>query len=131
MFFDVRSQQGDTLTTAGDVCYDLAKVLQSLQGYDHVILADDEIIAKAAAEGPQSGLSMLLKPEDRAFLAGLQDCFWNFVRENYGSAVEPHDLLVLVASLLFTLIPLHRPAVQPLFLQMCANILEHDSACPV
>ena len=127
-FYDVRSQQGDTLTMAGDICYDLAKVLQSLQGYDHVVLAEEELLIKATTTG--KGIALIIKPEDRVCLASLQEAFWQFVEEEYGGMVNFHTLLGLTASLLFTLIPLHRPLVQPLFLQMCENLLEHDTACP-
>lgn len=130
-FLDVRSLQGDVFTTAGDICYDLAKVLQSLHGYDHVILGSNDSGETSVLDDPGLRLSKLLKPEDRVFLSDLQAFFWSFVQEKYGSAVQLHDLLTLMASLLFTLIPLHRPAVQPLFLQMCANVLEHETACPV
>lgn len=130
-FLDVRSLQGDVFTTAGDICYDLAKVLQSLHGYDHIILGSNDSGETSVLDDPGLRLSKLLKPEDRVFLSDLQAFFWSFVQEKYGSAVQLHDLLTLMASLLFTLIPLHRPAVQPLFLQMCANVLEHETACPV
>lgn len=129
-FLDVRSLQGEIYTTVGDICYDLAKVLQSLHGYDHIILANNEVIESSALDDPSLRLSKLLKPEDRVFLFSLQEYFWTFVQEKYGSSIQLHDLLTLMASLLFTLIPLHRPAVQPLFLQMCANVLEHETACP-
>ncbi|KAK5053698.1 hypothetical protein LTR84_001659 [Exophiala bonariae] len=130
-FLDVRSLQGDMFTTAGDVCYDLAKVLQSLHGYDHIILGSNEGNGPPNVDDPAMKLAKLLKPEDRAFLSSLQDFFWSFVQEKYGSAVQLHDLLTLMASLLFTLIPLHRSAVQPLFLQMCANVLEHETGFPL
>ncbi|KAI1611870.1 hypothetical protein EDD36DRAFT_475589 [Exophiala viscosa] len=131
-FFDVRSQQGDRFTTMGDVCYDLAEVLQSLQGYDHIVLTGEEALTKLSqAHDAQAQLSAILRPEDRLFLGTLQRTFWDFVSDRYGDIVEPHELLMLVASLLFSLIPLHRPAFQPLFLHMCVNILEHETACPV
>ncbi|KAI1623270.1 hypothetical protein EDD37DRAFT_634265 [Exophiala viscosa] len=116
----------------GDVCYDLAKVLQSLQGYDHIVLTEEEALTKLSqAHDAQAQLSAILRPEDRLFLGTLQRTFWDFVSDRYGDIVEPHELLMLVASLLFSLIPLHRPAFQPLFLHMCVNILEHETACPV
>ncbi|KAJ8291805.1 hypothetical protein OF846_005051 [Rhodotorula toruloides] len=40
VFIDVRGWQGDVLTLRGDALYDLAKVYQSLQGYDFALLAD-------------------------------------------------------------------------------------------
>lgn len=127
-FFDVRAQQGDVLTTGGDICYDLAKVFQSLQGYDFVVLAEDEVVAEMLAKGPQAGLSLLLKPEDKSYLYDLQAHFESFVKQKYQGQVDIHELRMLVASLLFSLIPLHKPALQPFFLQMCSNMLEHEVA---
>ncbi|PNS19649.1 Mannose-1-phosphate guanyltransferase [Sphaceloma murrayae] len=128
-FLDVRCQQGDKLTAAGDIAYDLAKVFQSLQGYDYVILADDEKLEAARSSG--KGIGMLVTPEDRRNLELLQNVFWAFLDEAYGNAICHQDLINITASLLFSLIPLHRPLVQPLFLQMCVNLLEYETACPL
>lgn len=123
---DVRSQLGSTLTTAGDKTYDLAKILQSLQGYDHVTLAGDEDLTGS----PEDVLHRLVQPADRAMLKDLQDnTFWPFVRENY-SEISRSDILDIVASLFFSLIPLHREIVRPIFLRMCQNVMEHGCGVP-
>jgi ribosomal protein S17E len=124
---DVRSQLGTTLTTAGDIAYDLAKVLQSLQGYDFVTLASDEVLQDGTA---QEILSRLVTTEDRMILRELQDeVFWPFVKKNYPE-IRRSDLLDIVGSLLFSLIPLHRELVRPIFLQMCQNVVEHGVGIP-
>lgn len=130
-FYDVRSQLDRILTPAGDICYDLAKVLQSLQGYDHIILADDDLL-QTMPEDPQRALDVLILPEDRLLLSQLQnDVFWPFVAQQYSDKVRRQDLLDITASLLFSLLPLHKPSVRPLFLQMCENIMEYGSGCPL
>lgn len=111
-FLDVRGQVGSTYTTAGDICYDLAKVFQSLQGYDHALLAATESGAKR----------LTLAAEDQALLEELQREFWAFVEENY-EGVARQDVIDIMASLLFSLIPLHVPQVRPMFLSMCKNVL--------
>jgi hypothetical protein len=127
---DVRSQLGTTLTTAGDVAYDLAKVLQSLQGYDHMILASDEML-ECTVDGKHA-LDLIVPHEDRVLLKQLQeDIFWPFVKERYGGSIRKSDLRDIMASLLFSLIPLHREAVRPAFLQMCQNVVEHGVAWPI
>jgi hypothetical protein len=123
---DVRSQLGTTLTTAGDIAYDLAKVLQSLQAYDFVTLASDDILQEGT---PQEILSRLVPTEDRIILCELQNVFWTFVKEHYPE-IRRSDLLDIVGSLLFSLIPLHRELVRPIFLQMCQNVVEHGTGVP-
>lgn len=130
-FYDVRCQLGSTLTPAGDICYDLAKVLQSLQGYDHIILADDELLHHLP-DDPRLALDILVPKGDRRLLSELQnDVFWPFVAMQYGDRVRRQDLLDITASLLFSLLPLHKASVRPLFLKMCENIMEYGMGCPL
>ena len=56
-FLDMRGCLGQTMTTAGDVVYDLAKVYQSLGGYDYILL--DQPILNS----------------DQELLNDLQECF--------------------------------------------------------
>lgn len=128
--FDVRSQLGNTLTTAGDICYDLAKVLQSLHGYDHVILAGDEVLT-AARGNATTALEAMVKPEDRRLLQSLQAVFWQFVDKEYEGKVRRQDVLDVMASLLFSLIPLHAVERRGVFLTMCENVMEYGMACPL
>ena len=87
------------------------------------------MLKQATASG--KGVSSLIKSEDRANLLYLQQIFWQFVDEAYEGQVRRQDLLNICASLLFSLIPLHRSVVQPLFFEMCVNLLEHETACPL
>jgi len=127
--YDMRSQLGSTLTTAGDVTYDLAKLLQSLNGYDHVILADDEAVS--AASQMDDPLKALVPREDRMILQQLQEeVYWPFVTDEYPE-VRRQDIVDIMASLLFSLIPLHTELRRGVFLKMCENVVEKGSACPL
>jgi hypothetical protein len=128
--FDVRSQLGSTLTTAGDICYDLAKILQSLHGYDHVILASDEVLTASKGDN-RIALETIVRMEDRKLLVGLQDVFWDFVDKEYEGRVRRQDVLDVMASLLFSLIPLHGVERRGVFLMMCENVMEYGMACPL
>ncbi|GAA6033718.1 hypothetical protein JCM8097_004396 [Rhodosporidiobolus ruineniae] len=113
-FIDVRGRQGDTLTLRGDAIYDLAKVYQSLQGYDFALLADPK-------EAATHELADLVSETDRRILADLQTVFWTFVKRHY--EVDRRDLVLLTASLLFSLIPLHDPPMRPLFYKMAKAVM--------
>lgn len=114
----------------GDANYDLAKVYQSLLGYDFWI-HDVEINESV-----------------ELYLASLQDVFWAFVAERYPKS-EARDIKVelchirfrnyfyrthsaeccqaVTASLLFSMVPLHdRPDHRTRFLHECSRILEDD-----
>jgi hypothetical protein len=56
---DMRGCLGSELTLVGDMAYDLAKVFQSLHGYDYLIL-DQPVLAS-----------------DSEILADLQHCFFD------------------------------------------------------
>ncbi|PRQ70844.1 Nucleotide-diphospho-sugar transferase [Rhodotorula toruloides] len=114
VFIDVRGRQGDVLTLRGDALYDLAKVYQSLQGYDFALLADP--ISAQTAE-----LVDLVSPVDRRLLQDLQGVFWAFVKKHY--TVDRRDLILVTASLLFSLIPLHDPPMRRLFYKMCKAVM--------
>jgi hypothetical protein len=111
---DVRCQLDDTLTMEGDIHYDLAKVLQSLLGYDHNLLRDESNTPHAP----------LLEAPDRALLAGLQDVFLSFRREQYAVKIRKKTLLRIAASLLFSLIPLHNEELGLVFLKMCSDNMD-------
>ncbi|KAL9129686.1 MAG: hypothetical protein Q9217_001928 [Psora testacea] len=142
-FFDVRAMQGDQFALRGDVCYDLAKVFQSLQGYDHALLRaggeDSDGIYRSSSclatpepestghdrhldKGSQRGL--WLEDIDQRLLSDLQVKFWDFVEASYPAAeVRREDIISITASLLFSLIPLHRGELRPLFWEMCKSVL--------
>ena len=73
-----------TNTIYGDIMYDYAKVLQSLSGYDEILLTGE--------------LSLNTQPK--------VDILMSYIDKNYGE--EYRQFLVTIKnSLLFTLIPLH------------------------
>lgn len=117
-FIDVRCQLDNTLTMEGDIHYDLAKVLQSLLGYDHILFRD----AQHQTQLFESGAPLLEEP-DRNLLAELQSTFWEFLNEKYAVTIHKKTLLRITASLLFSLIPLHKPELGPVFLKMCHDTL--------
>jgi capsule biosynthesis phosphatase len=156
-FIDIRCQLDNTLTPEGDIHYDLAKVLQSLCGYDHImfLLADSErnhtsrerlnalcadsrqIVDEASQQsngehlkvhkssGPTAAPARLsiLDEADSALLDDLRTQFFSFIKERYSVTIHPKTLLRITASLLFTLLPLHRPELGPIFLRMCNDTL--------
>ncbi|KAI6779236.1 uncharacterized protein J7T54_007763 [Emericellopsis cladophorae] len=153
-FIDIRCQLENTLTPEGDVHYDLAKVLQSLCGYDHVMflladaernqtsrealdkLSEDSRRVNHEVSGHTKGNHLqvqghhapstppLLEEVDRALLDDLQQSFFAFIKDEYSVGIHPKTLLRITASLLFSLIPLHRPKLGPIFLRMCHDTLD-------
>jgi len=85
---DMRGALGTKLTTCGDVAYDLAKVYQSLCGYDF-FLEDRE-----------------LTPIAQEHLESLQRVFWSYVSTNYPE-VSPSDVRLITAQHFFAIVPLH------------------------
>ena len=95
-FIDMRGKQGNVLTITGDKNYDLAKVYQSLVGYDFLIR------------------SMSL---DARRLADLQDKFFTL------HDVSPFIINGLTASLLFTCIPLQPKSIRGRLLQLASQCM--------
>jgi hypothetical protein len=88
-FIDMRGLQGDTeLTLAGDATYDLAKVLQSIAGYDHIVRG------------------CKLVDQDAAMLVALQEAFQTFIQRLY-PGINYIDVVLVASSLYASLIPLH------------------------
>ncbi|PHH66332.1 hypothetical protein CDD82_1550 [Ophiocordyceps australis] len=124
-FIDVRCQLGGLLTSEGDVNYDLAKVLQSLCGYDHVLFLGEqpEKLARLMANNQP-----LLGQADADLLEGLQREFFSFLDETYACRLHRKTLFRITASLLFSLIPLHRPEMGPVFFRLCQETLDKANA---
>lgn len=121
-FIDVRCRQEDLLTSAGDIHYDLAKVLQSLCGYDHILfMAANEADLTGALE---EGADHLLDEADRDLLEELRGYFFEFLEKTYGVRIHRKTLYRITASLYFSLIPLHNPALGAVFLRMCKETLD-------
>lgn len=114
-FIDVRCQLSSTLTMEGDLHYDLAKVLQSLMGYDHILLTPLDQLPK--------GEEKLLEDADERVLENLREVFWEWVEGTYGLGVHRKTLLRITASLMFSLIPLHKEELGPVFLRLCGKTL--------
>ena len=86
---DMRGRVGDTLTLQGDQLYDLAKVYQSLDGYDFIIHDMD------------------MQAVDQQHAAELNAVFEQFVQRHYPQ-VRLSDVQAATALLYFSLIPLHQ-----------------------
>ncbi|KAH6713398.1 capsule biosynthesis phosphatase [Leptodontidium sp. MPI-SDFR-AT-0119] len=125
-FIDVRCQLENTLTMEGDIHYDLAKVLQSLVGYDHILFMDLGALPSSSPATTQP----ILDEADERILLRLQDMFWRFLEEKYAVTIHKKTLLRITASLLFSLIPLHKVELGPLFLRMCKSTLEMARGIP-
>lgn len=87
-FIDMRGAQGAMLTVAGDAVYDLAKVLQSLLGYDFIL--SDVPIDLAVIE----------------LLTSLLRVYWKQVATLYPD-VAAKDVVTVCCALYTSLIPLH------------------------
>ncbi|KAM4055038.1 phosphatase iiic [Hirsutella rhossiliensis] len=124
-FIDVRCQLGSKLTSEGDVNYDLAKVLQSLCGYDHVIFLSEDArqLAQLLAEDKP-----LLSEADVDLLGDLQEYYFAFLKNNYSACAPRKTLFGITASLLFSLIPLHRLELGHVFLKLCEETLRKAEA---
>lgn len=85
ILLDMRGAQGKIHSTAGDVYYDLSKVLQSLCGYDHIL----------------TGTLF-----SRSQQAQLLHIYFEEVSKLY-PAVSGWHLVMVTCSLFFSLIPLH------------------------
>ena len=102
---DMRGCLGQRLTLEGDAMYDLAKVYQSLCGYDYFIL-DQKIM-----------------PEDEAVLTALRAAFDKLVQSLYGG-VRMDDVKMITAAHLFSCIPMHVNNMhQLLFWKCCQHIV--------
>ena len=129
VFLDMRGRQGSVLTTAGDQHYDLAKVLQSLYGYDFVLMGQGDKAHtnntassnSSSSHAPPTVLQSDLSHR-ASYLSGLQSVLFRWVAAEYPRA-RPAHLHLLVSSLFFSLIPLHDHAGR----QMCFLRLAHHA----
>lgn len=87
-FIDMNGKLGNCLTTSGDIGYDLAKILQSLFGYDYILL------------------DVPIDDADKKILAQLRNYLFRYIKENYPE-IHWKDVLLLTVSLLISLIPMH------------------------
>ena len=109
-FLDMRGALGDTLTTVGDVNYDLSKVYQSLCGYDFIILDVD------------------ISPTAEANMARLRAVFDAWLADKYPH-VALRDIKMIVAAHFFCIVPLHDNVHhQTQFLHYAKRLLDADNA---
>lgn len=95
---DMRGKIGETYTIGGDSIYDLAKIYQSLSGYDFIL----------------NNTQMVLNQN-------LLDIFKKWVREEYQISFE--DIKKYTASLYFSLIPLHYDEKCQQYYQMARGLI--------
>lgn len=87
-FIDMRGKLGDELTIYGDHMYDWAKLYQSLIGYDKILMRKIDSITEDYE-------SYMIKTFEKKFIE-------MYSHESF------EDLKIITASLLFSLIPLHK-----------------------
>lgn len=106
-FIDMRGMQGDdVLTLAGDVVYDLAKVFQSLCGYDYIIQ------------------DCKIQNRDSLIMAEFRQTFQSQVATMYPT-VKFRDIILVTSSLYASLIPLHDSQIHRLkFAELAVNLLD-------
>lgn len=97
---------GDILTICGDITYDLAKVYQSLCGYDLIISSIDKRLIDSYTE----------------YMIELRTIFSEFVNSFYPT-VKMNNIKLITASLLFSLIPLHESHHKE-FYDLCVSLLK-------
>jgi thiamine kinase-like enzyme len=97
-FIDMRGKQGSIYTIGGDPIYDLAKIYQSLSGYDCVLNNTTFSIDQK-----------LLKHYE------------NWVNHNYEISME--DIRKFAAGLYFSLIPLHNNEKCQQYYQLARNLI--------
>ena len=101
-FIDARGKLGNLLSLEGDICYDLSKILQSLYGYDFVILRKDV---------------------DCEYLMELRNVFYEWVGLNY-HIVSINNIKCICKSLFFSLIPLHDKELRSIFFDIILNYIK-------
>ncbi|CAF1162552.1 unnamed protein product [Adineta steineri] len=92
IFLDMRGSLGTQLTVEGDINYDLAKVYQSLTGYDFVLLNKVDYFST----------DMVKK-----YMSELIETFQTFISKEYTNLTNFDELKMITAQLYFTLIPLY------------------------
>jgi capsule biosynthesis phosphatase len=117
-FLDPRGALGGKLTVAGDGMYDLAKVYQSLLGYDFVMMFPTHNISKSTS------LDQIISQRDREILQDLQKQFFDFIGDKYGQIWHLRPRIRLItASLLVSMLPYHDPIRWSLFIDLADRAL--------
>jgi len=99
---DPRGEVGGIRTLTGDIFYDLAKVFQSLTGYDEILLDMPRLIH-----------------------SDLLDWFRQHIEAHFGRLAFK-NLKMITASLYFTLIPFHDTARHAEFLELSRSLISQN-----
>lgn len=92
-FIDMRGRLGDAIHAGGDINYDLGKVLQSLLGYDFILL------------------EKVFEEPDVVYLKSMQEQFFKLVQQYYPTSRQD-DLYLIASSLFVSLVPYHSDALK-------------------
>jgi capsule biosynthesis phosphatase len=112
VFLDMRGALGTQSSLEGDLYYDLAKIYQSITGYDFILLNKFHLLSTSTVE---------------TYLSQLTKTFEDFIAKEYPNAANLTDLKMITAQLYFSLIPLHDSfQYQVQFYELAAK-LYHDS----
>ena len=93
VLLDMRGCLGSKLSLEGDINYDLAKVYQSLTGYDYILL---------------NKVHLLSTPTVETYRSHLIDTFEQFISKEYSNIFNLFHLKIITSHLYFSLIPLHQ-----------------------
>jgi len=113
IFLDMRGCLGTEMSLQGDLNYDLAKIYQSLTGYDFILLNKADLLSTSAVE---------------TYLLQLVRTFNGFISREYSNVPNMTDLKMITAQLYFSLIPLHNTFPHQIQFYKLAVKLYHDSA---
>lgn len=101
---DMRGALGDRTTTEGDALYDLAKVYQSLCGYDFAFRG------------------VPIDERSERYLQELRAEFWEYVKLR---GFDMDDITMITSSLFFSLLPLHEDERRrKLYFEMACGLME-------
>ncbi|CAF1095236.1 unnamed protein product [Adineta ricciae] len=93
IFLDMRGCLGKELSLEGDLNYDLAKVYQSLSGYDFILLDKQDLLKNQSIQ---------------LYIEDLKKVFLNFLLKEYSNEnFNFKHIQIITSHLFFTLIPLH------------------------
>ncbi|CAF4883143.1 unnamed protein product [Rotaria sp. Silwood1] len=112
VFVDTRGTLGEEVALYGDLHYDLAKVYQSLTGYDFILMDKVDLLSRSTVQ---------------SYLSKLVQTFHKFVSEKYPKCASETDLKTITAQLYFTLIPLHDNFQHQIHFYEFAAKLYHES----
>ena len=115
IFLDMRGILGTELSLQGDRNYDLAKVYQSLTGYDFILL---------------DKAHLLCTPTIETYLSEMVEIFIRFISSEYHDTVNMNDITMITVQLYFSLIPLHTKLEhQVQFYKLATKLYQNTLRC--